>query len=413
MSKEVFLQHIPAHERALFLQIDERMAQEDVIVRYDYQAATYFPNTKLKLQPLVLRLLIKNETMLVEMKLNFIDCYTDIIEKMPEHIQVMFRSIRHCSSTQKACDRSWREGNPHCGIRRPYALGDTRYYLCSYKYYFTPHMSNPDDVAYYIRIIHAEIQMAKARKKHNTSYDVAQAGEQGNEGKRVLSKVPLTEATVIGSRHISAADFRKFFQKTLGEAYEKNPIAWDVIKMSANHQGKTLGEILAECLHPPGPKGLADLLSERRFNTIAEADKAFVLAFDQAIGILGYDFGGAVHFGLDTGMTIQYGKTGTKTRRMPAQMEIGKNGIPLVMRLFLSNIDAHRQYVESAPVHIQCIFTSTVDACDDCDADCGAPQTYTIDGQLIRKCKRSTFHVNMPSMDKLVDYIGLLAEFVR
>ena len=53
-------------------------------------------------------------------------------------------------------------------------------------------------------------------------------------------KEPLTEDTIIGSRKISAVEFRKFFKKTLGEDYEKYPVVGNVIKVSLNHKGKPL-----------------------------------------------------------------------------------------------------------------------------------------------------------------------------
>ena len=59
-------------------------------------------------------------------------------------------------------------------------------------------------------------------------------------------KEPLTEDIVIGSRKISAVEFRKFFKKTLGEDYEKHPVVRNVIKLSASYKGKTLKAILDE-----------------------------------------------------------------------------------------------------------------------------------------------------------------------
>ena len=36
---------------------------------------------------------------------------------------------------------------------------------------------------------------------------------------------------------------------------------------------------------------------------------------------------------------------------------------------------------------------------------------YLYDGNLMRKCNHSTFYFNMPTVEKLSDYIGLFAEF--
>ena len=61
-------------------------------------------------------------------------------------------------------------------------------------------------------------------------------------------KEPLTYDTVIGSRKIKADEFRKFFKAELGDDYEKYSLAWDVVKVSANHRGKSLKEIIDGCL---------------------------------------------------------------------------------------------------------------------------------------------------------------------
>ena len=109
--------------------------------------------------------------------MNFIDCYTDTIEKMLEHIKAMFRTIKRCHSESETCDRPWVDGlpvwidgSPNCGLKRTYTLEGEHYYLCSWNYYFNPDISNPDDVQYYIKIIREEVAAAKARKKHNTAH---------------------------------------------------------------------------------------------------------------------------------------------------------------------------------------------------------------------------------------------------
>ena len=104
----------------------------------------------------------------------------------------------------------------------------------------------------------------------------------------------LTEDTIIGSRKITATEFRRFFKETLGEDYEKYPVAHNVIKGSLNYRGKTLKEILEECYNPPKDKNLGELLAESRFNLISETDKSFIIAFDKAMNGIGYDFGGSL-----------------------------------------------------------------------------------------------------------------------
>ena len=161
---ELFILQLSEHEREFFMRMDKLMKFEEVVVCYKENSVTYFPDTDLKQQPLILRYIVKNGELTVELKLNFIDCYTDLINTMPEHIKSLFRSIKNCDHvTDSSC------GNKNCGIRRSYTLDSIHYYLCSYKYYFNIDIFNLDDIEYYIKIINAEIQAVKARKKHNTT----------------------------------------------------------------------------------------------------------------------------------------------------------------------------------------------------------------------------------------------------
>jgi len=186
---EIFAGQLNGGTREFFLRMNEILENEGLIIRHGDKRitnrVTYFPDTNRKQplvlkkqQPLVLRYTIDNNGELtVELKLNFIDCYTDIIEKMPEHIKKLFRSIKLCYNGQETCDRPWIDGkpvwidgSPNCGLKRTYTLDGEHHYLCSWNYYFNPDISNPDDVEYYAKIIKAEVAAAKARKKHNTAY---------------------------------------------------------------------------------------------------------------------------------------------------------------------------------------------------------------------------------------------------
>jgi len=185
---EAFAKLLDNGASEFFLRMHEILENEGLIIRYDDKRfpnrITYFPDTNRKqprelkkLQPLVLRYTIENNSVTVDLKLNFIHCYTDIIEKMPEHIKAMFHSIRHCSSECETCDRPWVDGkpiwidgSPNCGIKRTYTLDGVHYYLCSYGYYFHPNIANPDDVEHYAAIIKAEVAAAKTRKKHHTTH---------------------------------------------------------------------------------------------------------------------------------------------------------------------------------------------------------------------------------------------------
>lgn len=222
---------------------------------------------------------------------------------------------------------------------------------------------------------------------------------------------PLTEDTVIGSKKITAAEFRKFFKKTLGEDYEQNPVVCSFIKIPLSHKGKTLKEIIEECKNPPVEKCLEEILSENRFNIISVSNKAFIVAFDKAITEMGYDFGGTVVGNKDF-LVIVYGKTGTKTRRRPACFHIDNDG-NVCMKLYLHKVADHQQYIENTSAHIKEIFTNDIGKCNGCNFRSGkckynCTKTYTVNGRLYHKCY---FHVADLNMDNISEYIELLAEF--
>ena len=214
---------------------------------------------------------------------------------------------------------------------------------------------------------------------------------------------PLTADTIIGSRKIYANEFRKFFKKTLGDDYEKYPLAMDIIKMSSNHEGKTLKDIIDECYNPSGGKTLEETLSENRFNITSESDKAFIIALEKAMNEMGYGFDCII------GTNIKFRSIGTKTKSCPIGLKIKENGISLRFKLF--KIDPHRQYIESTPAHIKEAFVFNGGDCKLCHPKCGPGKIYTIDGQRMQKCNHKVFYFKMPTIEKIPDYMDLLSEF--
>ena len=226
-----------------------------------------------------------------------------------------------------------------------------------------------------------------------------------------VKKEPITEDTIIGSRKISAVEFRKFFKKTLGEDYEKHAVVRNVIKVSLNHKGKALKEIIDECYNPTEIKSLEEILAEDRFKIISVPDKAFIIAFDRALNKMGYDFGGTISGNRDL-MAIIYGKSDTKTRPCPARIHIENDG-NIWLRLYLHKIDDHRQYIENAPAHIRKVFTNDIGKCCGCNFKNGkckynCTKTYTIGGRLFNKCY---FKITDNTVENIPDYIDLLSEF--
>ena len=107
------------------------------------------------------------------------------------------------------------------------------------------------------------------------------------------------------------------------------------------------------------------LLSDERFSFMAEKDKDFILAFDDEIRKLGYDSGPNISSGYCWGKyMIIYSRSGVKNRKVVARIYIREKSI--VLRLFLSNIDDHREFIEDAPDYIKKVFTGDYGRCKHC-----------------------------------------------
>ncbi len=156
------------------------------------------------------------------------------------------------------------------------------------------------------------------------------------------------------------------------------------------------------------------LLKERQFAFIANKDKRFMLAFDDAMTRLGYDFGGRIGSGYVWGRyMVIYTRSGVKSKRVYARIYIRDDGV--LLRLFLNDIDKHRAYIEHAPRHIKDVFVGKRGNCQHChnqkNGACKFRKTYTIDGRRIEKCNGITFEFPNPTVQRLADYIALFKEF--
>lgn len=106
---------------------------------------------------------------------------------------------------------------------------------------------------------------------------------------------------------------------------------------------------------------------------------------------------------------FDYKKTGTKSRPRAAMVNTNKKGISL--RLYLNNVDKHREHIENAPPHIKKAFVFTGGDCTSCNTACAPGKNYIIDGEQYRKCNHRTFMFDNPTVEKLPDYTELLARF--
>ena len=223
-----------------------------------------------------------------------------------------------------------------------------------------------------------------------------------------MAKKLLSEDTAIIWNANPIGKYRDFLYQAMGKEFIDGK--GDFSKWILPHYGKTLKELVHDMQSNYEPKNLTELLAERRFYTVSEDDKAFIVAFDKAINELGYDCENTIGSGyIWSPLMIIYGKTGTKSRPCIARIYIQNDGISL--RLYFTNINKHRAYIESLPEHIKSIFLGK-NGCP-CRPDCPhkGQKVYTIDDKEYRKCCHADFRITKPNIDELSDYIGLLAEF--
>ena len=224
-----------------------------------------------------------------------------------------------------------------------------------------------------------------------------------------MNKQALGEDTIVQiGKSISMSRYRDYFTQATGKELPGPEFyAW-----LHTQTGKTLGQAVAAYRQAAERKSMEEILSEDRFTMISEADKAFILAFDQQMEKLGYDFGGGIGGGYCWGKyMVIYAKTGVKNKSVAARIYITENGI--VLRLFLHHVDQHRAYIENAPGHIQEVFTGSHGncSCNPKKENCRMRKTYTINDNLMEKCSGVVFEFWKPTVEKLPDYMDLLKEF--
>jgi hypothetical protein len=219
----------------------------------------------------------------------------------------------------------------------------------------------------------------------------------------------LTGDTVIVWAEIPLNDFRIYLNQALGKDFERKHKK-DFGEWLNTQMGKTLQEAVDDYMNNYQPQNITETLSERRFDFISEADKAFIIAFDKAMDGFGYDCANLIGSGNNfCPFMIIYGKSGTKSRTNIARIYIRADNITL--RLYLNDINKHRGYIENLPPHIKNAFTFEDGDCKRCFDKCKNTRVYTIGEQVYTKCCHSTFHFANLSNDKLTDYMKLLSVF--
>ena len=167
------------------------------------------------------------------------------------------------------------------------------------------------------------------------------------------------------------------------------------------------------------------LLRQNHFDFISDEDKKIIEEFTNRIDALGCDFGGEIGDGYCWGKyMIIYSQKGIKTKKVIARIYIRDNNTfvwggreikysnSIVLRLFFSNIEKHKAYIEKAPPHIKLPFIDEHGKCSHCKSDCPRyRKTYTIDDKKIEKCSGVVFEFHYPKMEYIQDYMDLLKEF--
>lgn len=217
----------------------------------------------------------------------------------------------------------------------------------------------------------------------------------------------LSENSVI-DWSTSMVNYRKFFMDTLGI---KKPGS-DFYYWLNTQTGKTLKEALEAFGKTVQAQAMSELLLEKRFDFVSDDDKNFIMAFNSEIEKSGYSFGGHIGRGDYNGkFMISYAKVGVASKKAIARIFIRDNEI--VLKLILSNVDKHSSYIENAVAYIKEVFINDDGGCV-CNPpkdNCRMKKQYTIDGRSVIKCSENIFFFSQPTLDKLPDYMGLLAEF--
>lgn len=163
---------------------------------------------------------------------------------------------------------------------------------------------------------------------------------------------------------------------------------------------------------------MENLLADEKYSFIGEKEKEFIIAFDEAITKVGYESNGIQPYVCLGKYKIEYSKTGLKNKKFVARFYFRDNGI--VLRLYFTNIDKHREYIEKSPDFIKTPFINDVGKCKQCDKSgggigkkgkCSFKKSYTLDNVLREKCAGENYYFDSSDIAYIPHYINLLATF--
>ncbi|MCL2456959.1 MAG: hypothetical protein FWD19_05365 [Defluviitaleaceae bacterium] len=158
---------------------------------------------------------------------------------------------------------------------------------------------------------------------------------------------------------------------------------------------------------------MTKLLTDDKYNFVGKKDTDFIVAFDDYMIANGYKNNGIQAYYVFGKYKIEYYKTKNK---YVARIYFRDDGI--VLRLYFSNIEKHKNYIENAPEFIKKPFVDDSHKCKkpNCKGmmlndKCRFRKTYTIDGMSHVKCASESFMYHELEAENASEYVALLDTF--
>ena len=161
---------------------------------------------------------------------------------------------------------------------------------------------------------------------------------------------------------------------------------------------------------------MKDLLSNELYSFVNQSDKDFIVDFNKSMTKAGYDNNGIQPYVVFGKYKIEYYKPGSKTKKYIARIYFRDEEI--VLRLYFSDINKQRSYLENTPEFIKEPFVSDYHNCKmpNCKGmitkgKCRYQKTYTLDGINHIKCAEQSFMYFDMQLKYISQFIDLILTF--
>lgn len=160
---------------------------------------------------------------------------------------------------------------------------------------------------------------------------------------------------------------------------------------------------------------MKSVLKAEAYSFIRDVDKDFIVAFDAEMSRLGYTCDKGIVDGYCWGRKmIIYVKAGVKSKKSYARIYIRDED--LVLRMYFSQVDKRKEFIEQAPDYILEAFTGDYGTCRHChnmkeDGGCNHRKSYAIHEKQYEFCDGFAFWFFRPDLDKLPEYLNLFLVF--